>query len=138
MDHEDETPEVAPENLEIAQIPQIEVSNAQIVNDTETDIEYSREKMKSLIDQSCEAINQMMALASESEHPRAFEVLSAMIKHTSEMSQDLVKLQKTRKEITQEKNGPSSTTTNNSIFVGSTTELQKYLKGKNEDKSIDV
>ena len=137
MDHEDETPEVAPENLEIAQIPQIEVSNAQIVNDTETDVEYSREKMKSLIDQSCEAINQMMALASESEHPRAFEVLSAMIKHTSEMSQDLVKLQKTRKEITQEKNGPSSTT-NNSIFVGSTTELQKYLKGKNEDKSIDV
>ena len=124
MDHEDETPEVAPENLEIAQIPQIEVSNAQIVNDTETDVEYSREKMKSLIDQSCEAINQMMALASESEHPRAFEVLSAMIKHTS--------------EITQEKNGPSSTTTNNSIFVGSTTELQKYLKGKNEDKSIDV
>jgi len=138
MDHEDETIEDAAENLEIAQIPQIEVSNAQIVNDTETDVEYSREKMKSLIDQSCEAINQMMALASESEHPRAFEVLSAMIKHTSEMSQDLVKLQKTRKEITQEKNGPSSTTTNNSIFVGSTTELQKYLKGKNEDKSIDV
>tara|TARA_R110002167_G_scaffold3076_4_gene14857 strand:+ start:498 stop:914 length:417 start_codon:yes stop_codon:yes gene_type:complete len=138
MDHEDETPEVAPENLEIAQIPQIEVSNAQIVNDTETDVEYSREKMKSLIDQSCEAINQMMALASESEHPRAFEVLSAMIKHTSEMSQDLVKLQKTRKEITQEKNGPSSTTTNNSIFVGSTTELQKYLRDKKKDKSIDV
>tara|TARA_B110000495_G_C23012447_1_gene598983 strand:- start:1276 stop:1692 length:417 start_codon:yes stop_codon:yes gene_type:complete len=138
MDHEDETIEDAAENLEIAQIPQIEVSNAQIVNDTETDVEYSREKMKSLIDQSCEAINQMMALASESEHPRAFEVLSAMIKHTSEMSQDLVKLQKTRKEITQEKNGPSSTTTNNSIFVGSTTELQKYLRDKKKDKSIDV
>ena len=139
MDREDENNEDAEEKLEITEIPQIEVSSSQIVNDTETDIEYSRDKMKSLIDQSCEAINHMMALASASEHPRAFEVLSTMIKHTSEMSQDLVKLQKTRKDITQEKSGPSSTTTNNSIFVGSTTELQKYLKKNNDDEeSIDV
>ena len=139
MDREDENNEDAEEKLEITEIPQIEVSSSQIVNDTETDIEYSRDKMKSLIDQSCEAINHMMALASDSEHPRAFEVLSTMIKHTSEMSQDLVKLQKTRKDITQEKSGPSSTTTNNSIFVGSTTELQKYLKKNNDDEeSIDV
>ena len=59
-----------------------------------------REKMKELIDQSSDAINNMMALAAESEHPRAFEVLSNMIKHTADMTQDLVKLQKTRKEIT--------------------------------------
>jgi len=139
MNLEDENNEDTEEKFEISEIPQIEVSSSQIVNDTETDIEYSRDKMKSLIDQSCEAINHMMALASDSEHPRAFEVLSTMIKHTSEMSQDLIKLQKTRKDITQEKNGPSSTTTNNSIFVGSTTELQKYLKKNNEDdESIDV
>ena len=84
--------------------------------------------MKELIGQSSEAINQMMALAAESEHPRAFEVLSNMIKDASNMTQDLVKLQKTRKDITQDKNGPNSTTTNNAIFVGSTTELQKILK----------
>tara|TARA_R100000278_G_scaffold92703_2_gene70718 strand:+ start:118 stop:531 length:414 start_codon:yes stop_codon:yes gene_type:complete len=115
-------------NLNIIEKPKTEVDKGQIVNDTETDVEYSREKMKELIDQSCEAISNMMALASESEHPRAFEVLSNMIKHTSDMTQDLVKLQKTRKEITQEKNGPTSTTTNNSIFVGSTTDLQRLLK----------
>lgn len=139
MNLEDENNEDTEEKFEISEIPQIEVSSSQIVNDTETDIEYSRDKMKSLIDQSCEAINHMMALASDSEHPRAFEVLSTMIKHTSEMSQDLIKLQKTRKDITQEKSGPSSTTTNNSIFVGSTTELQKYLKKNNDDdESIDV
>ncbi len=139
MDRENKNNEDTEEKLEITETPQIEVSSSQIVNDTETDIEYSRDKMKSLIDQSCEAINHMMALASDSEHPRAFEVLSTMIKHTSEMSQDLVKLQKTRKDITQEKSGPSSTTTNNSIFVGSTTELQKYLKKNNDDEeSIDV
>ncbi len=131
--NDDENNEIEEEKFEIA-----EVSKSQIVNDAETDIEYSRDKMKSLIDQSCEAINQMMCLASESEHPRAFEVLSTMIKHTSEMTQDLVKLQKTRKDITQDKNAPSSNTTNNSIFVGSTTELQKFLKGKKEDGPIDV
>jgi len=135
MDPDNETIEATEENY---QITKDAVSNAQIINDTEDDIEYSRDKMKSLIDQSCEAINQMMALASESEHPRAFEVLSAMIKHTSDMSQDLIKLQKTRKDITQEKNAAAKSTTNNSIFVGSTTDLQKFLKREDEDKLIDV
>jgi hypothetical protein len=116
-------------NLDIIEKPKTEVNKGQIINDTEKDIEYSREKMKELIGQSSEAINQMMALASESEHPRAFEVLSNMIKDASQMSQDLVKLQKVRKDITQEKES-SGNTTNNALFVGSTAELQKFLKSK--------
>jgi hypothetical protein len=124
-------------NLNIIEKPKTEVDKGQIINDTETDIKYSREKMKELIDQSSEAINQMMALAAESEHPRAFEVLSNMIKDASQMSQDLVKLQKVRKDITQEKKSNGGDTTNNSIFVGSTTELQKFLK-KNNEKTIDI
>ena len=117
-------------NLDIVQKPKTEVDKGQIVNDTEKDIEYSREKMKELIGQSSEAINTMMALAAESEHPRAFEVLSNMIKDASQMSQDLVKLQKVRKDITQEKEGSINKTTNNAVFVGSTAELQKFLKDK--------
>lgn len=110
------------------------VDSSQIVNDAEEDVEFSREKMKELIELSSQAIDNMMALAAETEHPRAFEVLSNMIKQTSEMSQDLVKLQKTRKDITQkEESGPSGGTTNNSIFVGSTDELQKFLKNKNNE-----
>ena len=124
------------ENLEIIDTTAKSVSPAQITKDAEKDIEYSRDKMKSLIDQSCEAVNLMMALASESEHPRAFEVLSTMIKHTSEMTQDLVGLQKTRKDITQDKNAPGNSTTNNAIFVGSTTELQRFLK--KEATTVDL
>ena len=124
-------------NLNIVEKPKTEVSKGEIISDTEKDIEFSREKMKELIGQSCEAINTMMALAAESEHPRAFEVLSNMIKDASQMSKDLVALQKTRKEITQEKNAPANNTTNNAIFVGSTTELQKFIKGQNELKKID-
>ena len=124
-------------NLDIVEKPKTEVDKGQIINDTEKDVEYSREKMKELIDHSCEAIKQMMALASESEHPRAFEVLSNMIKDASNMTQELVKLQKVRKDITQEKESArSGDTTNNAIFVGSTTELQKFLKGEKEIKNI--
>lgn len=125
-------------NLNIIEKPKTEVDKGQIINDTETDIQYSRGKMKELIDQSSEAINQMMALASESEHPRAFEVLSNMIKDASNMTQDLVKLQKVRKDITQEKESTGGNTTNNAVFVGSTAELQKFLKTKNIKDVTDV
>lgn len=110
------------------------VDQGEINNDTETDVEYSRQKMKELIDMSSEAIQNMMALAAETEHPRAFEVLSTMIKQASEMSQDLVKLQKTRKDITQSKEELNGNTTNNAIFVGSTNELQKFLKNRDTDE----
>lgn len=123
-------------NLDIIEKPKTEVDKGQIINDTETDIKYSREKMKELIDQSSEAINQMMALAAESEHPRAFEVLSNMIKDASQMSQDLVKLQKVRKDITQEKESTNTKTTNNALFVGSTTELQRFLKSEEKIKNV--
>lgn len=123
-------------NLNIVKTPKTEVDKGEIIRDTEDDVEYSREKIKNLIDQSSEAIEQLMALASESEHPRAFEVLSNMIKDTSQMTQDLVKLQKIRKDITQEKEKSKGDTTNNSIFVGSTTELQKFLRGDQEIKHV--
>ena len=106
------------------------VDQGQINNDTEDDVEYSRQKMKELIDMSSEAIQNMMALAAETEHPRAFEVLSNMIKQASEMSQDLVKLQKTRKEITQSKEESNGKTTNNAIFVGSTNRSEERRVGK--------
>lgn len=123
-------------NLNIIEKPKTKVTKGEIVNDTEKDIDFSRDKMKELIGQSCEAINTMMALAAESEHPRAFEVLSNMIKDASQMSQDLVKLQKVRKDITQEKvRANAKETTNNAIFVGSTAELQKFLQ-KKEIKNI--
>jgi hypothetical protein len=139
MTHKNEILDALEKNLSIVEKPKTEVDRGQIINDTEKDINYSRNKMKELIAQSSEAIEQMMALAAESEHPRAFEVLSNMIKDTSQMSQDLIKLQKVRKDITQEKERPrSSDTTNNSIFVGSTAELQKFLKTKDIKDVTDV
>jgi|TARA_R110002167_G_scaffold6200_1_gene28356 hypothetical protein len=112
-----------------------EVAQSEIVVDTEEDYAYSREKIKSLIERSEEAIDSMMALASETEHPRAFEVLAGMFKTTTDMMDQLITLQKKRKELTQseeQKQNASGSTTNNAIFVGSTTELQKFLKNNDD------
>ena len=137
MDLEDENSEDTEEKLEITEIPQIEVSSSQIVNDTETDIEYSRDKMKSLIDQSCEAINHMMALASDSEHPRAFEVLSNMMKNVGDINGSLMDLHKKKKDFdkTDEVKELPGQTTNN-VFIGSTSELQRMLRQQDDEENI--
>lgn len=112
-----------------------EVAQTEIVADTEEDYAYSRDKIKELITKAEEAIDNMMALASETEHPRAFEVLAGMFKTTTDMMDQLITLQKKRKELTQAEEQRATSggnTTNNAIFVGSTTELQKFLKNNND------
>lgn len=106
-----------------------------------TDYEYSRETYYDLIEKGRESLELMIEVARESEHPRAFEVLSGMIKGISDVNDKLMDLNKKQKEITKE-DGLSSeggTTTNNNLFVGSTTELQRMLLGDPlvDEKVID-
>lgn len=103
---------------------------SETVRDTEEDYEYSREKFKSLIDRAEGAIDAAMGLAMEAEHPRAFEVVSQMIKNTSDMTTELMKLQKSRREIHKEEEKKQEVTNHNAIFIGSTSELQKMLKNE--------
>ena len=116
-------------------------SHDEIVLHAEEDYKFARERIKKLIDTSDEAISTMHALASDAEHPRAFEVLAGMIKTAADINGQLLGLQKERKKIIQvdDKRGQPvvPNTTNNAIFVGTTTELQKLLRG-NADDTIDV
>jgi len=96
--------------------------------DVQDDYEYSRDKYRELIDNSTEALHGMMALASESEHPRAYEVLSGMVKNIADVTDKLMDLQKKKEDLEVKKNGPAdSKVTNNNVFVGSTTDLQRML-----------
>jgi hypothetical protein len=118
-------------------------SHDEIVLHAEEDYKFARERIKKLIDTSDEAISTMHALASDAEHPRAFEVLAGMIKTAADINGQLLGLQKERKKIIQveDKRGQPvvPNTTNNAIFVGTTTELQKLLRGDaDRDDSIDV
>lgn len=100
------------------------------------DYEYSRQVYYDLISKGQEGIEEMLELARASEHPRAFEVLSGMIKNVSDVSDRLMALNKTKKQIEQLNRTPSlennGGTTNNNIFIGSTTELQRFLQNEKQ------
>lgn len=97
--------------------------------DPDIDFETGRKNLYNLLDKGNEAIDGILALAKEGEHPRAYEVAGQLIKTVSEVSQNLLDLQEKLKKIKDVPNtGPKNVT--NALFVGSTTELQKMLKGK--------
>ena len=100
----------------------------------EQDYEYSRDTYYDLIEKGRESLELMIEVARESEHPRAFEVLSGMIKGIADVNDKLMDLNKKQKEL-QKEDKPAESTTNNNLFVGSTTELQRMLLG--DEKTID-
>ena len=96
-------------------------------DDLEKDYEYTRGELYSLIDQGQEAVKGALEVAQESGHPRAYEVAVAAMKHVADMTEKLQDLHKKMKDLDEEQKGPSKVT-NNAMFVGSTSELQKMLK----------
>ena len=97
--------------------------------DPDIDFETGRKNLYQLIDKGNEAIDGILGLAKEGEHPRAYEVAGQLIKTVSEVSQNLLDLQDKLKKVKDiPEKGPKNVT--NALFVGSTTELQKMLKEK--------
>ena len=100
--------------------------------DPDSDFEIGRENLYKLLDKGNDAIDGILALAKEGEHPRAYEVAGQLIKTVADVSKDLLELQEKLKKIKDVPNtGPKSVT--NALFVGSTTELQKLLKDKKQN-----
>ena len=104
-----------------------------VSEDRDKDYEYTRGELYRLIDQGQEAVQGALELAQESGHPRAFEVATNAMKQVADMTDKLMDLQKKVKDLDEEKKGPSKVT-NNAMFVGSTSELQKMLKHMNGGK----
>jgi len=97
----------------------------------QSDYEFSRETYYQLLDKGKESLELMIEVARESEHPRAFEVLSNMMKQTAEIADKLMDLNKKNKEIHKEELlSDARQITNNNVFLGSTTELQRFLLNK--------
>ena len=100
--------------------------------DVDTDFDTGRGELYKLLEKGNEAIDGILNLAKEGEHPRAYEVAGQLIKTQSEVAQNLLDLRDKLKKIKDVKElGPKNVT--NALFVGSTTELQKMIK-KNKDK----
>ncbi len=100
-------------------------------DDVDSDYKYQRENFYNLIERGQDAVEGILELAQESEHPRAYEVAGNLIKQVSEVTEKLVDLQTKMKKLKEVPNkGPNNVT--NALFVGSTAELQKMLKKKND------
>ena len=104
-----------------------------VTEDREKDYEYTRGELYSLIDQGQEAVRGALEVAQESGHPRAYEVATNAMKQVADMTDKLMDLQKKVKDLDEDKKGPKNVT-NNAMFVGSTSELQKMLKQMNGGK----
>ncbi len=99
------------------------------------DYEYSRDTYYEILEKGKESMELMIEVARESEHPRAFEVLSTMMKNMADVNDKLMDLNKKNKDINQKDEPKQLGNTTNNLFVGTTTDLQRLI---NDEKSIVI
>ena len=106
-------------------------------DDVTKDYEYTRGNLYSIIEKGQEAINGILELAQDSEMPRAYEVAGQLIKSVSDATDKLMDLQKKLKDVNEEDTKGPTNVTNNALFVGSTADLAKLIKGEQKASKKD-
>ena len=101
-------------------------------DDIDNDYKYQRENFYNLVERGQDAIDGILEIAKESEHPRTYEVAGNLIKQVAEVTEKLGDLQEKMKKLKEVPNSAPKNVTN-ALFVGSTAELQKMLKGKTDE-----
>ena len=103
------------------------IPRVQSTDEDDDDFKYSRENLYHIIERGQDALDGILQVAKETDHPRAYEVAGQLLKTNADNAEKLVNLQTTKKKV-KESSGPKNVT--NALFVGSTAELQKLIKGK--------
>ena len=101
-------------------------------DDIENDYKYQRENFYNLVERGQDAIEGILEIAKESDHPRTYEVAGNLIKQVAEVTEKLGDLQEKMRKLKEVPNSAPKSVTN-ALFVGSTAELQKMLKGKSNE-----
>ena len=101
----------------------------------DADYKYQRDNFYNLIEKGQNAIEGILNVAKESDHPRGYEVAGNLIKQVAEVTEKLGDLQEKMKKLKEVPNSAPKNVTN-ALFVGSTAELQKMLKGNTNGKKI--
>jgi hypothetical protein len=112
---------VVPKKTEIAELKPVD-------DKADRDYDYARTNFYNIIETGTEALEQMLDVAKASEHPRAYEVVSTIMKTLVDANKDLVSMSAKKQESEEDKNPSEKAMTNNNLFVGSTAELQQLLK----------
>jgi len=126
------------EILDIAEKDVVPVESKTVIprpreqEDITNDYKYSRENLYNLVERGQDAIDGILTLAKETEHPRTYEVAGQLIKNVGEVTEKLLQLQEKMKKLGEEtKKAPNKV--ENNLFVGSTAELQKLIKKNGKD-----
>ena len=122
-------PRIIPERSKVSQY-----SSELTGEDVDKDYEYQRENFYNLVEKGTAAIDGILELAKESEHPRTYEVAGNLIKQVAEVTEKLGDLQEKMRKLKEVPNNAPKNVTN-ALFVGSTKELQTMLKDKLKDGS---
>ena len=109
-------------------IPAEETAVAERHEHQDQDYEYVRNNLQDIIETGSVALQGIVELAESSDHPRAYEVVGQIMRQLAETNKDLIELQKDMKKIKNEESAKK--VTQNAIFMGSTAELQKFLRGQ--------
>ena len=121
--------EINPTPIEPVEVLSAVTGPTDLATVVEDDANFARSNIRSLIEKGNKAMDQLLTVAKESEHPRAYEVAANMIKSLSDLNKDLLELQKKRKDLSPEiASNAKNINVDKAVFVGSTTELVKFLK----------
>ena len=112
-------------------LPTVVENNTEEYDDIEKDYRLQRDTFHTLVEKGSTAIDGILELAKEGEHPRGYEVAGNLIKQVAEVAEKLGDLQEKMKRLKEVPNTAPKNVTN-ALFVGSTAELQKMLKGKTD------
>jgi len=94
--------------------------------------QQTKDNLQDLIDQGKEAMEEILEIAKQGQHPRAFEVYGTLLKNVVDANKELLAVQKQMREMDGKKKDGGDTKIDKAIFVGSTAELNKLLNGKSE------
>jgi hypothetical protein len=125
---------------EILDVTPIDLEKDKIIDDKitsidniENDADFARQNIRTLIEKGNSAINDLLSVAKASEHPRAYEVAAGLLKNLTDMNKDLLEIQKRKKDLEiKQTSNQNSINVDKAVFIGSTKELIKALKNKEE------
>lgn len=116
-------------DIEPIEFVESEKELVEIESQIHDDAEYARQNLRSLIEKGNGAVDNIIEIAKQSEHPRAFEVVAGLLKNLADMNKDLMEIQKRKKELSpKQSDNNSNINVDKAVFVGSTAEFVKLLK----------
>ena len=116
--------EIEPTEKIVEEVPVV----ISINNDVETDFNIARTNINSLLQKGNIAVDNLLNVAKETEHPRAYEVAANLIKTLADLNKDLLDIQKKRKELNNNQPTSEKTVIDKAVFIGSTTEMVKLIR----------